>query len=265
MHTLKKLAVAVTIAISASVAEASIINGQTQPGELFVSVWDETAQKSYHLDLGITTAQLLANPTQTLSFDLFNDTNYAGFLNPLSPLVFNIAAGDLVLNDVSDVPDFGLLVTSNDNVASAIASSWNSSTIASNVSNVDVHSAALNTFTTNLNFNGTGNGSGISGPQDGDAYHGVNNWLHNFGGGLPFNNQALVDTPLEFWHLGTDANASVAIAAKLPNAWALTSTGTLLYGSPSAVPVPAAVWLFGSGLVGLVGVARRRVATTVQA
>ena len=28
--------------------------------------------------------------------------------------------------------------------------------------------------------------------------------------------------------------------------------------NPSAVPVPAAVWLFGSGLLGLVGVARRR-------
>jgi hypothetical protein len=26
----------------------------------------------------------------------------------------------------------------------------------------------------------------------------------------------------------------------------------------SAIPVPAAVWLFGSGLIGLVGVARRR-------
>ena len=29
-------------------------------------------------------------------------------------------------------------------------------------------------------------------------------------------------------------------------------------GLVSAVPVPAAVWLFGSGLVGLAGVARRR-------
>ena len=28
--------------------------------------------------------------------------------------------------------------------------------------------------------------------------------------------------------------------------------------APSAVPVPAAVWLFGSGLIGLVGVARRK-------
>jgi hypothetical protein len=27
---------------------------------------------------------------------------------------------------------------------------------------------------------------------------------------------------------------------------------------PELIPVPAAVWLFGSGLLGLVGVARRR-------
>lgn len=35
--------------------------------------------------------------------------------------------------------------------------------------------------------------------------------------------------------------------------------GTLTAGAmPSAVPVPAAVWLFGSGLIGLAGVARRK-------
>ena len=35
-------------------------------------------------------------------------------------------------------------------------------------------------------------------------------------------------------------------------AWAVQS------GDVSAVPVPAAVWLFGSGLIGLIGVARRK-------
>lgn len=34
--------------------------------------------------------------------------------------------------------------------------------------------------------------------------------------------------------------------------------GTAVVSSVSAVPVPAAVWLFGSGLLGLVGVARRK-------
>ena len=34
-----------------------------------------------------------------------------------------------------------------------------------------------------------------------------------------------------------------------------------MYGNDpvvSAVPVPAAVWLFGSGLIGLIGIARRK-------
>jgi|GEM_PF-2446981 len=37
-----------------------------------------------------------------------------------------------------------------------------------------------------------------------------------------------------------------------------TSTGVVSYSAVSAVPVPAAAWLFGSGLMGLVSVARRR-------
>jgi hypothetical protein len=31
-----------------------------------------------------------------------------------------------------------------------------------------------------------------------------------------------------------------------------------LHGNMTVVPVPAAVWLFGSGLLGLAGVARRK-------
>ena len=38
----------------------------------------------------------------------------------------------------------------------------------------------------------------------------------------------------------------------------LKLTGTVEQGLVPAVPVPAAVWLFGSGLLGLVGVARRK-------
>ena len=37
-----------------------------------------------------------------------------------------------------------------------------------------------------------------------------------------------------------------------------STTGPSSEVNPAAVPVPAAVWLFGSGLVGLAGVARRR-------
>lgn len=40
--------------------------------------------------------------------------------------------------------------------------------------------------------------------------------------------------------------------------YTLALTGTTFVTSPSAVPVPAAAWLLGSGLVGLMGVARRK-------
>jgi len=55
---------------------------------------------------------------------------------------------------------------------------------------------------------------------------------------------------------------SLSYAANVPTGsfagffYTLNMEGTI--GAPSAVPVPAAVWLFGSGLVGLAGVARRR-------
>ena len=38
----------------------------------------------------------------------------------------------------------------------------------------------------------------------------------------------------------------------------IDNASVINFGSVSAVPVPAAVWLFGSGLLGLVGVARRK-------
>jgi hypothetical protein len=39
---------------------------------------------------------------------------------------------------------------------------------------------------------------------------------------------------------------------------------TLSYSDIPGVPIPAAVWLFGSGLVGLIGVARRKKSITIK-
>jgi len=56
-----------------------------------------------------------------------------------------------------------------------------------------------------------------------------------------------------------------------PTSWVESSPGTNIYNvtftngavlsidaTPTVVPVPAAVWLFGSGLLGLIGIARRK-------
>ena len=55
-----------------------------------------------------------------------------------------------------------------------------------------------------------------------------------------------------------DYNAVVPSGGFAGVAYQLHLTGTIGTGTVAAVPVPAAVWLFGSGLLGLVGVARRR-------
>ncbi len=67
------------------------------------------------------------------------------------------------------------------------------------------------------------------------------------------------------WNINADGSLTTAVtgAPGMENGpfpgfnavFNLTSPGLI---TPSAVPVPAAVWLFGSGLLGLVGVARRK-------
>jgi hypothetical protein len=55
---------------------------------------------------------------------------------------------------------------------------------------------------------------------------------------------------------GSNANFDIMLVTSF--ACTDTGTGTNFCGPGPVVPVPAAVWLFGSGLLGLVGVARRR-------
>jgi hypothetical protein len=57
----------------------------------------------------------------------------------------------------------------------------------------------------------------------------------------------------------TATNQSYVLGkATLSASGTLTITGNSTGGGTTAVPVPAAVWLFGSGVLGLVGVSRRR-------
>jgi hypothetical protein len=76
-----------------------------------------------------------------------------------------------------------------------------------------------------------------------------------------------VGTALGFYNVTTTA-AHKSVITQYANAtgngfWFLSSSGDLTYNVPSAsapVPLPAAVWLLGSGLLGLAGIGRRRAA-----
>lgn len=77
--------------------------------------------------------------------------------------------------------------------------------------------------------------------------------------GQPF---TMTGTPLDDLVAGTSWTGTLVAAGNIGAAWGTSFDGTqyseLFNVTISKVPVPAAVWLFGSGLIGLVGIARRR-------
>ena len=65
---------------------------------------------------------------------------------------------------------------------------------------------------------------------------------------------------------GTDSNTNAVdfdSACITPGSVNISGTGDCSV-SVSAVPVPAAAWLFGSGLLGLIGISRRRLGELVH-
>lgn len=99
------------------------------------------------------------------------------------------------------------------------------------IANGDVIAVNLSSYFANWNgtdFNqGTANALGTVTSVVGNAFAYTLDWTSLIAGGPPFGGQ-----------VGT---------------WHFAGTGTV-----AAVPLPAAVWLLGSGLIGMVGVARRR-------
>jgi hypothetical protein len=98
----------------------------------------------------------------------------------------------------------------------------------------------------------------------------VNTLSYPTGLGTVSNTSGSVSAALGFWEFmaNTAGATKPSTATQFSNAsgngqWTLSQSGDLVYsiaGATSTVPLPAAAWLFGSGLLGLLGVGRRRFA-----
>lgn len=251
---IKALATAVAL-VASGAANAAIVQGTATDGELFLSVWDPSAETSYHLDLGITVSQFHADDVTPRTFDLASDANFSAFLGQ-TDLRYAVTGSNNILVGAADVPTYGLMTTA------ASLSDLSSSMIS--LQSINQANSQVNSQASLLNAaegaayaidgsNGViNNSAAVAIGQQG--YYNVATWgdtMNNRG----FVMAADVDSSIAFYHAGAAMTGAVEITAM--SDWTLTNDGTLTYGV-SAVPVPAAVWLFGSGLLGLAGIARRK-------
>jgi len=265
---LKTLVVAVAMA-AAGVAQAAPISvggynptfgptgtGDAAGGNVIFTIYDQSAGLSLALNTNKTVLDMVNANT---SFSI-TDAGLASFLTDhaadQSSMIWNMGA-------VSDGPSLTGVATTNGNAGNI----WNPA-----MSPLDGYTEALSMdgvyyyAGNNSGFLGASN-SLVSAASSATGFLG-GSWATTLGGGAAawgpgFDNTLTgLNGGMKMSFLAIDPNDQglAPIATTFAGTWSVNAAaGTLDYtAGVSAVPVPAAVWLFGSGLLGLVGVSRRK-------
>ena len=222
-----KLAVAAALAMTASTANAGFIDGD----DVIVNILNTASGESMLVNTDVPVNDFLTSGFTWSSNDVAGLTAAIdGFLGA--------DAGQFWVAQATNV--FGSFGNAYTTVPYADP---NTANIFSN--NIDIFTANANT---------------------GDFGAAPNQWLAGIAAGTP-NHYSNPQTNTFVGNHGEDVDVTFigselgagTYDATAYDVWRLDSgTGELTYGSAPVIPVPAAVWLFGSGLLGLVGVARRR-------
>lgn len=268
---LKSLVAAVAMTV-AGVTQAAIVtdgyNGGaglgsgTGAGELIFSILDPVANQSLALDMNLTANTFRNNNVSLINSFSVTDSLLQSFLSShsadWSQMRWNL--GGLSNNGFG--PNAGILTTNGNAGATinpVVQGPIDGNALTSAMGFIESYANANNP---NLSPN-----SAVSNSVSASGYAG-GFWGSNFGGSFSFSNEQTgfggSGQLMSFIALGTtDVSdlSGVPVSTTYSNGrWLVDPTlGKVSYvGTVSAVPVPAAVWLFGSGLLGLVGVSRRR-------
>jgi hypothetical protein len=286
---LKTLAIAVALAATASQANAAMVNSQSGDSSLIMYAWSASLGRSYSRDLGMNLNSFLYNGTSaptagsypfntslttdmplvtgnvtdlgyTLSFGA--DSLMASWLGDGSMLASDVMWGITAVDGVGTGSAYRALTTV---TAGASSAGTINSELGSFEGKLDNFMAAHNPLGTHV--------SGLNGSSGSDgsnalAANAATGFGVNWGGASSFNAAGAVGESMEFFFLaqnGTLPGGNIT-TVRYGNTegfatWTLNTDSSFAYMAPnavSAVPVPAAVWLFGSGLLGLVGISRRK-------
>lgn len=246
----KALVLAVAMAATTG-ANAAWVNGAgTEDGELVLTVWNTATNKSFTQDLGVSTSSAINGSLGTQSFVL-DAAGLAHVAGDANDIVWNVAgANTSTLNSVQAIEDYGIYYTG--------------AFVANNPSQVQIATQA-GFFQQYANALGTADSGTAADPVfllEGVNYAGTA-WGGSMGGilglfGVPNSENGNGDVVgagiagLFFTGTGWDADSRLD---ETGNVWSLDINGSLTY---APVPVPAAAWLFGSALVSLAGIGRKR-------
>jgi hypothetical protein len=258
-------------------------------GDMFISLWNQTDGTSATFDTGMSIAAWEAayfnTPGATYTFDVSSDPNYAAFMS-------TYAAGDQVVYVVQgtnggqfDPPYdystgvayptaatgtlYGYVFSSPENVPMAAPLNDINSGVDPGVVITRNLVNGVNMAMGPTNGNNLANNSSyyFNGTGDTNAYvGGINTNLRfqedwdTYASAIDNTGTAANETTMNmYYNVAYDFNTSEAQIRKGAGQWT-SNNGVFTYAvaGPVVVPVPAAVWLLGSGLIGLVGVARRR-------
>jgi hypothetical protein len=253
--------------LGASSAFASIDLPSTPGGngELVLLVTDTATGNSYAKDLGIHLNDILGDgavastPGGLLnyvlpSFNLTGDANFQSLISSALPanVVWGVMGADAVGNNLAANPQRVV------QTAGIGASGPNNNSVKSNAADINAYFGSLNG---NLGANASVVGTGLSGGMYGISGTGGVAAQTGFTGGIA--TAGFLGETLGFYYFATSNTSGTATGggnnlAKVYNLANLTLTAAGLSAVTTEVPLPAAVWLFGSGLLGMAGVGRRR-------
>jgi hypothetical protein len=239
-------------------------------GDVVVSLTDETTDASYSLDLGSRTLAFVGGTVGSKSWSASSSTDAAlsSFLSAAGTdkIDFSVVGGSWDPTSSTTTLETNKFISTTDNIApSSFGQQPTNSAL--------INWASMNTqFITGLNSLPASSTNSYTAVAGASGNFGQKNSATVWFGQTAslFGTNALLGTGITtqaLYEFASTATSATFAQKQSPISEALLGTFgaslannvfSLTYTPVSSIPIPAAVWLFGSGLLGLAGVGRRR-------